>query len=226
MEFIRLETRHVAGLMDGSGDPSPATARGVFRAIQASAQQHWGSSDLTGKIVAIQGLGHVGFSLAERLHGAGARLIVTDVDSERLRRAAMELNATPVDPAEIYSVNANIFAPCALGAILNDQTIPQLRCEIVAGAANNQLLEAHHGEALRKRGILYAPDYAANAGGIISFGTQCLKWSRDYMLQKVDGICETLLNIFAIAKSEGVATNVAADRLAEARLMRQQQAAD
>jgi leucine dehydrogenase len=226
MEFIRLETRHVAGLMSSSGDPSPVTARGVFRAIQACAKQRWGSDNLTGKTVAIQGLGHVGHSLAERLHGAGARLTVTDVDAERVRRAATELNATPTDPKEIYGVDADVFAPCALGATLNDETIPQLRCEIVAGAANNQLLEPRHGEALRERGILYAPDYAANAGGIISFGTQCLKWSREYMLEKVDGIYETLLNIFAIADSEGIATSVAADRLAEARLTRQHQAAD
>lgn len=226
MEFVRLETQHVAGLAQGTGDPSPITARGVFRATLAAVRQRWGLENLAGKTVAVQGLGHVGYSLAELLHAAGARLVVSDVDDERVRRAVSQLNATAVNATEIYAVDADIFAPCALGGILNDDTIPQLRVEVVVGAANNQLLESRHGELLRQRGILYAPDYAANAGGVISFGTKCLQWSRQFMLKKVDDIYDTLLHIFAIAEWEGIATSAAADRLAEDRLARQRQAAD
>jgi leucine dehydrogenase len=223
MGYVLKETRHVGGWGD---DPSPITARGVFRAMQAAAKHRWGSDDLAGRTVALQGCGNVGYHLAKRLHGAGAKLIVCDVDEVRVERAVKELGATRVLPDEIYGVRADIFAPCGLGAILNDQTIPRLRVEMVVGAANNQLLEARHGEALRAHGILYAPDYAANAGGIISFGMECLKWEREFMLQRVDAIYETLLNIFEIAEREGVTTNVAADRLAEERINRQRQAAD
>lgn len=223
MAYVLKETRHVGG---GHGDPSPITARGVFRAMQAAAKFRWGSDDLSGKTVAIQGCGNVGYHLAERLHQAGANLIVSDVDENRVRRGEKELGAGRATPDEIHKVEADIFAPCALGAILNDQTIPQLRVEMVVGGANNQLLEARHGEALRARGILYAPDYAANAGGIISFGMECLHWNREFMLKKVDGIYDTLLSIFTIAERDGVATNVVADRLAEERISRQRQAAD
>jgi leucine dehydrogenase len=223
MGYLLQETRHVGG---GHDDPSPFTARGVFRAMQAAAKYRWGSDDLAGKTVALQGCGNVGYALAESLHRAGATLIVSDVDGDRLRRAVRELGASPVTSDQIYSAKADIFAPCALGAILNDQTIPQLRVEMIVGGANNQLLEARHGETLRARGILYAPDYAANAGGIISFGMECLRWDREFMLKRVDGIYDTLLKIFAIAESDGIATNVAADRLAEERINRQRQAAD
>jgi leucine dehydrogenase len=222
MRFVLKETKHVGGWGD---DPSPLTARGVFRAMQAAAKFRWGSDNLSGKTVALQGCGNVGYGLAERLHQAGAKLLVSDVDEERVQRA-VQFGAIRVLPDEIYGVPADIFAPCGLGAILNDRTIPQLRTEMVVGAANNQLLEPRHGEALRERGILYAPDYAANAGGIISFGVECLKWDREFMLKKVDGIYDTLLNIFAIAEREKVATNIAADRLAEQRINGQRQAAD
>ena len=223
MAYVLKETRHVGG---AHGDPSPITARGVFRDMQAAAKFRWSSDDLSGKTVAIQGCGNVGYHLAERLHAAGANLIVSDVDENRVRRAEKELGAARATPDEIHKVEADVFAPCALGAILNDQAIPQLRVELVVGAANNQLLDARHGEALRARGILYAPDYAANAGGIISFGMECLHWDREFMLKKVDGIYDTLLNIFTIAERDGVATNVVADRLAEERISRQRQAAD
>jgi len=219
MEYVRQETDHVAGLLDGSGDPSPRTARGVFRAMQAAARHCWGTEDLAGKTIAIQGCGHVGYYLAGELHRAGARLIVTDVEPERIQRVVSEYGARSVAAAEIYSVPADIFAPCALGGILNDQTIPQLRAKIVAGGANNQLLEPRHGELLEKRGILYVPDYAANAGGIIS-GTciEMLGWDVPRMFEKVDAIYETLLQIFSIAQSERIPTYQAADRLAEERL--------
>src|SRR5260370_19110168 len=148
MEHIRKETSHVAGLEGGSGDPSPKTARGVFRAMQAAARYRWGSDDLAGRTVAIQGCGHVGYYLAGELNSARVKLVVTDVDQERVKRVRDEFGATIVAPENIFSVDADIFAPCALGGILNDQTIPQLRAQLVVGAANNQLLQPRPGNLL------------------------------------------------------------------------------
>jgi leucine dehydrogenase len=218
MEFVLRETRHVAGLANRSGDPSPATARGVFRAMQAAARHRWGTSELAGRRVALQGCGHVGYYLAKELQTAGARLIVTDVDSERVARVVSECRAESVKPEEIYAVEADIFAPCALGGILNDETIPQLRVEIVNGAANNQLLDARHGDALAARNILYAPDYAANAGGVINGCIELLDWKQSDARAKVEAIYDTLLEIFQRAAAEGIPTYKAADQLAEARL--------
>ena len=206
MEIVRRETRHVAGLLDKSGDPSPVTARGVLRAIEASARFRWGSDDLAGRRVAVQGLGHVGYHLARELRAAGARLVVAECDAER------------VAPSEIYSAEADIFAPCALGGVLNDETIPRLRVEVVAGAANNQLLEARHGDALEARGILYAPDYVANAGGVINGCVELLGWRPGEARRKVEEIYDTLLNVFRVARAWAVAPHVAAGRLAEERL--------
>jgi leucine dehydrogenase len=152
------------------------------------------------------------------LREAGAKLIVTDVDDERIERVVSECEAERVAPEEIYAVGADIFAPCALGGILNDETIPQLKVEIVAGAANNQLLEARHGETLAARGILYAPDYAANAGGVINGCIELLDWKQSESRAKVEAIYDTLLEIFRRAEAEGVSTSEAADKLAEARL--------
>ncbi|HYP53012.1 MAG TPA: Glu/Leu/Phe/Val dehydrogenase dimerization domain-containing protein, partial [Pyrinomonadaceae bacterium] len=179
MEIIRRETRHVAGLLDRSGDPSPVTARGVFRAVEASAKFRWGANDLSGRAVALQGCGNVGRHLAKLLVGAGARLVVTDVDASRVARVVEECDAEAVAPEEIYDAPADIFAPCALGAVINDETLPRLRAEIVAGAANNQLREARHGDALHERGVLYAPDYVANAGGIINGCIELLGWTSE-----------------------------------------------
>lgn len=218
MEYVRLETEHVGGLADRSGDPSPVTARGVFRAMQAAARHRWGTDDVAGRTVALQGCGHVGYFLAKELHEAGAKLIVTDVDGERVGRVTDEYGAERVAPDEIYAVEADIFAPCALGGILNDETIPQLEVEIVSGAANNQLLDARHGEALAARNILYAPDYAANAGGVINGCIELLGWAKAESRAKVEAIYDTLLEIFRLAESGGIPTYKAADRLAEARL--------
>jgi leucine dehydrogenase len=218
MEFVLQETPHVAGLANRSGDPSPATARGVLRAMQAAAMHRWGSAELASRRVALQGCGHVGYYLAKELREAGAKLIVTDVDRERAGRVACEYSAERVGPEEIYAVEADIFAPCALGGILNDETIPQLKVEIVAGAANNQLLEARHGEALAARRILYAPDYAANAGGVINGCIELLDWKQSESHAKVEAIYDTLLEIFRRAETGGIPTYRAADQLAEARL--------
>ena len=218
MDFVQLETDHVAGLAGKSGDPSPVTAHGVFRAIQASAKERWGSDDLNGKTVAIQGCGSVGRHLAQELHAAGAKLIVADIDSERAKRVAAETGATIVDTGAIYGVKADIFAPCALGGIINDKTIPQLKVEIVSGGANNQLLEERHGDVLEQRGIQYTPDYVANAGGAINVYGEIAGWDSARALNKADEIYDTVLGVFEIAKAMHIPSYEAADRLAERRL--------
>ena len=218
MEIVRLETRHVAGLLGRSGDPSPFTARGVFRAIEASAKFRWNRTELSGLRVAIQGCGNVGYNLAKLLHQAGAKLIATDVDENNLARVVDEFAAKTVHPKEIFSVNADVFAPCALGGILNDQTIPELKVQIVAGAANNQLLEERHGAMLQERNILYAPDYVANAGGVLNGCTELFGWTAEQSLSKIDQIYDTVLRVFESAQTQGITTNKAADQLAEERL--------
>jgi len=219
MEFIRKETRYVAGLEGTSGDPSPKTARGVFRAMQAAARHLWGSEELREKVVAIQGCGSVGYYLAGELHRAGAKLVVTDVDGPRVERVVTEFGAAAVEPESIYSTEADVFAPCALGGVLNARTIPQLRAKVVVGAANNQLLEPWHGDLLHERGILYAPDYAANAGGVINgCCLEMLGWDGARTLEKIDAIYDTILSILRISSEAGIPTYKAADRLAEERL--------
>jgi len=219
MEYVLKETAYVGGLQGRSGDPSPHTARGVFRAMQATAKHKWGSHDLAGKTVAIQGCGHVGYFLAGELARVGARLIVTDVDAAKVKRAMEDYGASAVAPEEIYSAMADIFAPCALGGVLNDQTIPELKTTLVVGGANNQLLEPRHGDLLEQRGIVYAPDYAANAGGVINgCCREMLGWDVEKTLAKTDAIYDTLLKIFALAEQEKIPTYQAADRLAEERL--------
>lgn len=220
MEIVRQETEHVAGLDGKSGDPSPMTALGVFSAIQASAKNRWGSDDLAGKRVALQGCGNVGSHLARLLKNAGAHLIISDTDAARAARLASEIEAETVAPDEIFRARAHIFAPCALGGIINDETIPQLRVEIVCGAANNQLLEERHGDELQGSGILYAPDYAANAGGVFSGMQELLGWDKEQSLKSVRGIYQTLTNIFELAKNENIPTHKAANKLAEQRLQR------
>lgn len=220
MEIVRLETRYVAGLLGGSGDPSPYTARGVFRAIQASTRFLWNTDHLSGSTVAIQGCGHVGYNLAKLLHDAGAKLIVTDVNHDNLLRVVDEFHAEMAQPGEIFGVRADVFAPCALGGVINDETIPELKVRIVAGSANNQLLEERHGAMLQDRNILYAPDYIANAGGVLNGCTELLGWDAEYAARKVDEIYDTILSIFESAQAEGITTNKAADRLAEDRLRR------
>jgi leucine dehydrogenase len=218
MEYILKESAYVAGLQGRSGDPSPHTARGVFRAMQAAARHKWGSDDLAGKTVAIQGCGHVGYFLAGELARVGAKLIVADVDPAKVKRVVDEHRAMAIATEEIYSADADIFAPCALGGVLNDQTIPRLKAKLVVGAANNQLLESRHGDLLQQRGVLYAPDYAANAGGVINgCCREMLGWDVPKTLAKTDAIYDTLLSIFAMAEQEKIPTYQAADRLAEER---------
>jgi leucine dehydrogenase len=218
MDIIALETRYVKGRAQGGGDPSPWTAKGVLRAIQAAARHRFGTDDLAGRTVAIQGCGNVGAHLAAELRRAGARLLVADVDPARAARVAAEVGAEVVDPGAIVSAEAEILAPCALGGVMNDETLPALRCEIVAGAANNQLLEPRHGDALAARGILYVPDYAANAGGVLSGGFDLFGWTAEEVERRVHGIYDTVLSIVEMAEKGGIPTHAAADRLAEQRL--------
>jgi leucine dehydrogenase len=217
MEFVRQETQHVAGLLSGSGNPSPVTARGVFRAMQAAARYRWGSDSLEGRTVAIQGCGSVGYYLASYLNNAGAHLIVSDVDQRKVETVVKDFGAMAWGTDDIYYADADVFAPCALGGVLNDDTINALKVEIVAGAANNQLLESRHGDELAARDILYAPDYAANSGGVINGCRELLGWDSAQAAAKVDEIYDTVFNIFQIAAAEGIATSKAADRLAEER---------
>ena len=217
MELVRQETPYAAGLAHKSGDPSPFTAHGVFRAMQAAAFHRWKSANLTGRAVAIQGCGSVGYQLARELHKAGARLMVADIDSAKAARVANEVGAKQVEPDKIFDADAEILAPCALGGILNDETIPRLRVALVCGAANNQLGEDRHAEALEARGILYVPDYVANAGGIINGAREMGRAPVDSNAA-IEAIYDTVLQILAMAAAQHIAPARAADRLAEARL--------
>jgi leucine dehydrogenase len=218
MEYVALETKHVGGLAGRSGDPSPVTAHGVFRALQACVQHRWGSVDLSGRIVAIQGCGSTGYQLAREIHEAGARLIVADVDTERAKRVVAEFGAQAVSPSEIVGVQADIFSPCALGGMINDETIPTLKAEIIVGSANNQLLEPRHGDALNDLGKLYAPDYVANAGGVINGCRELLGWEAADAAVKVDQIYDTMLELLSKSRDEGMPPFRKADQLAEQRL--------
>jgi leucine dehydrogenase len=187
--------------------------------MMASAMHRWGSSDLDGKTISVQGMGNVGTYLCQELHAVGAKLIVSDIRPEKVAHAVKTFGATAVEGDAIYSAKADIFAPCALGAILNDQTIPALKVEIVCGGANNQLLEPErHGEMLAQRGIDYAPDFVANAGGVINVYSELAGWTRERALRKADEIYDTVLGVYRIAKEQRVFTYLAADTLAEQRI--------
>jgi leucine dehydrogenase len=219
MEFVSMETEHVVGLIGRSGDPSPVTAFGVYRGIKASAAFRYGDDSLAGKHVVVQGLGHVGYHLCEDLAADNAQLTVTDIDEERVQRVVDDFGAEMVAPDDVYDVDADIFAPCALGAVVNDETIDRFGFDIIAGAANNQLARTkEHGDALAERGILYAPDYVINAGGLINVYGEIEGWSSERSKRKAGDIYNTLLRIFERARDEGIATYAAADRVAEQRI--------
>ena len=220
MEFVHMETEHVVGMEGLSGDPSPVTAFGSYRGIKACAAVRYGDDSLSGRHVAVQGVGHVGYYLCEDLHAEGAQLTVTDIDEKRVQRVVDEFGATAVEPDAIYDVDADIFAPCALGAVVNDETIERFKFDIIGGAANNVLAKGDkHGTALHEKGILYAPDYVINAGGLINVYGEIQEWSADRSKRKAGEIYGTLLRIFERAEADGVPTSVAADRVAEARIM-------
>lgn len=218
MAVAALETRYVAGLERGMGDPSPYTARGVLRAMEAGAVERWGTSDLAGRRVALQGLGNVGMHLARLLRARGARLVVADVAEAKVAEARQQLGAEAVATRDILAVEADILAPCALGGILDRDTVEGLRVEVVCGGANNQLRALEDGDRLAARGILYVPDYVANAGGVITGGVDIAGWSRDRMQAALEGIFDTTRSVLAAARAWEVAPQRAADRLAEERL--------
>ncbi len=222
MRIIKTQTDFVAGLDDGpaaSGDPSPVTADGVFRSIKVAVSFAMGRESLKGLRVAVQGLGHVGYGLCEHLHKAGAHLIVTDINKAVLDRAKMELDAKVVEPDAIHAVDADVFAPCALGGAISETTLPHIQAKVIAGAANNQLATPGMGEACQQRGILYAPDYVVNAGGIINVAAEVSgTYDPEWVLQKLEDLEKTLKNVFVLASEQGLPTNVVADNLARERL--------
>jgi leucine dehydrogenase len=223
MEYIKMETDYVAGLpmqFGGSGDPSPFTALGTYEGIRASVKYHLKKDSLKGIRVAIQGVGHVGYYLCEMLYEAGAELIVTDIFEDKVEKIVNEFGAKAVKEDDIYSVDAEVFAPCALGAIVNDDTIRRMKFKIIAGGANNQLLdEKIHGKKLKEKNILYAPDYLINAGGVTNVFFEVInEYSEDRVTKKVKNIYNILMEVYKIADDEKITTAEAAARLAEKRL--------
>jgi leucine dehydrogenase len=221
MEFVFMETPWVTGIpkaFGGSGDPSPYTAHGVLMAIRASVKEKLGIDSLKGVRVAVQGLGNVGYHLVEYLSKENAIVTVTDIDPEKVKRVAAEFHAKTVAADDIFGVECEVFAPCALGAVINDETLKKLKCRIVSGGANNQLAEPRHGDMLREMGILYAPDYVANAGGLMNVFVELEGYSPDRALEKTTVVYDNMMRVFEIAKKEGISTYVAADRLAEERI--------
>ena len=221
MEYIKQETDYVVGLpttAGGSGDTSVMTGLGIYMGMKACAREAWGNESLTGKTVAIQGFGKVATHTAHHLMKEDAKLVVTDVYDGALDRAR-DLGLTVVKPDEIYGVDCDIFAPCALGGVINPETIPQLKCKVVAGGANNQLLSDADGEALHRLGIVYGPDYILNSGGIINAEAEIgREYNPERAREKTERIYGIMENVFAISKREEIPTAKAADRLAEDRL--------
>jgi leucine dehydrogenase len=223
MAQIRAMTRHVTGAatsLGGSGDPSPVTAFGVRRGMEAAVKFALGRNSLADVHVAVQGVGHVGYQLCKQLHQQGARLSVADVDSLKVERAVREFGARAVALAEIARVECDVFAPCALGSALNDETIPELRCQVVAGAANNQLAEERHGDDLRVRGIAYAPDYAINAGGLIHVAQETAGYDAAKVEERSAKIYDTILEILERSRLAQCSAQRVADAMVEERLAR------
>ncbi len=223
MDIIHEETDFVTGIspaFGSSGNPSPVTAFGVYRGMKAAAKEAFGSDSLEGKTVAVQGVGNVAYTLCKYLHEEGANLIVTDINKEAVDRAVRDFGAKAVDPNDIYGVECDIYAPCALGATVNDETIPLLKAKVIAGSANNQLKEPRHGDVIHELGIVYAPDYVINAGGVINVADELYGYNQERALKKVESLYDTIEKVIEIAKRDGIPTYQAADRLAEERIER------
>ena len=222
MEVIKMETDYVSGLpenMGGSGDPSPVTAYGVYVSMKASAREVWGNDSLNGKKVLVQGIGHVGDSLVGHLTKEGAKVYINDISEERLKAAADKYKAEVVSADTMFDLDIDIYAPCALGATVNDNTLASLTCKIICGAANNQLAdEKVHGEEVGRKGILYAPDFVVNAGGIINVFYELEGYNRERAMAHAEKIYDTTFNLFQLAKKEGIPTYMAANRLGEQRI--------
>ena len=222
MEWVSQETEYVTGIPEyfgGSGDPSPVTAHGTFVGIKAALKKVKGKDSLKNVKIAVQGIGNVGYYLCKELYEAGAKLYVQDINKEAVKRAVAQFKATEVTEDKLYGLDVDVYAPCALGATINDKTIPKFKCPIIAGAANNQLAIAEkHSVALKKAGILYAPDYVINAGGLINVSAEVYGGGHEHVMAQVDNIYNTLLNIFDTAEKEKITTHAAANRIAEARI--------
>lgn len=222
MEIIKMETDYVSGLpenMGGSGDPSPVTAYGVYVSMKASAKEVWGNDSLNGKKVLVQGIGHVGEVLVSHLTKEGAKVYIHDINEERLKAVSEKYKAEVVDAAKMFDLDIDVYAPCALGATVNDETLAKLKCKIICGAANNQLADEHfHGEAVGRQGILYAPDFVVNAGGIINVYYELEGYNRERAMLHAEKIYDTTFNLFQLAKKEGIPTYMAANRLGEQRI--------
>ncbi len=222
MEYVNMETKHVSGLpvsLGGSGDPSPVTAYGVYMGIKASAKKVFGNDSLGGKKVAVQGVGHVGETLVKHLAEEGAIITLADINSDRANTVAKKYGAKVVDGEDIYDADMDIYAPCALGATVNDDTLGRLKCSIIAGAANNQLKdEVIHGKAVQDKGILYAPDFLINAGGLINVYREVENISQARAMELTENIYNTTLNIFSLASEGGMTTHQAALELAKQRI--------
>jgi leucine dehydrogenase len=223
MDLIHEETNYVTGIspaFGSSGNPSPVTAYGVYRGMKAATKEAFGSDSLEGKVVAVQGVGNVAYSLCKHLHEEGAQLIVSDINKDAVRRAVEDFHAKAVDPNDIYGVECDIYAPCALGATINDVTIPQFKAKVIAGSANNQLRDTKHGDMIHEMGIVYAPDYVINAGGVINVADELYGYNSERALKKVEGIYNNIARVIEIAKRDNIPTYKAADRLAEERIER------
>jgi len=222
MEWVFSETKYVTGIpkeLGGSGDPSPITAYGVYMGMKACVRKAYGTDSLEGIRVAIQGAGHVASHLADYISKEGAKIYITDIYSDKAEETAKKTGAEVVDPDDIYNVDAEIFSPCALGGILNDDTIPNFKCDIIAGAANNVLdIEERHGEMLLERGILYAPDYVINAGGLINVSGELEGYNEKRAHQKASRIYDTILDILNYSEDNNTPTLAASNILAEERI--------
>jgi leucine dehydrogenase len=219
MSYVAMETNHVSGLPGKSGDPSPVTAYGVYMGMKASAKFQYGNDNLSGKKVVVQGVGHVGGYLVELLHKEGAKIFISDIHEDTLKQVAAKYNAEVVGVNDVYDLDMDIYAPCALGATVNDNTLNRLKCSIIAGAANNQLAEEKvHGERVKEMGIVYAPDYLINAGGLMNVYSEIHNISREQTMAMAEGIYQSTLDVLNKAAQENVPTYLASNRIAEERV--------
>ncbi len=227
MDLVHEETDYVTGispLFGSSGNPSPVTAYGVYVGMKAAAKEAFGTDELSGKVVAVQGVGNVSYSLCRYLHAEGASLIVTDIRKEAVNRAVKEFGARAVDVDGIFDAACDIFAPCALGAVINDDTLPRLKAKVVAGAANNQLKDEAHGHLIHEKGILYVPDYVINAGGVINIADELSGYNRERAMKKVEKIYDNVARVIDISKRDRIPAFKAADIMAEERIQRKSSA--
>jgi leucine dehydrogenase len=223
MEYIRMETQYVTGVPEtigGSGDPSPVSALGVFMGIKASVKELYGSDSLTGKSVIVQGIGRVGENLVKLLRDENAKVYVSDINEDRTGQVSKKYGAEAVSNNSIFDIDADIYSPCALGATVNTYTINKLKCAIIAGSANNQLENENiHGQMLLEKGILFAPDYVINAGGIINCYSELMGFSKKRTMQLTENIYEATRNVLKLSKAEGISTIQAANKIAEKRIV-------